>query len=133
MPFVKTGRNSYQSPSGRTFTRKQVAAYYAGGGHFPGSGGMKDQFPKSHFSPTALGAAAKPSFVNSGAVNAATSPTPTTILAGSKQTFGPLEYSRRDGDQEYWSPDRIADRERRRASNEFNSMRPKEAPKTRRK
>ena len=96
---------------------------------------MGDQFPKSpaHFSPTAPGAAAKPSFDNSGAVNAATSPTPNSVLAGGRAYFGPLEYSKRDGDQEYWSPDRVADRERRRASEEFNSMRPQEAPKNRRK
>lgn len=29
MPFTKTGRNTYRSPSGRRFTKKQVAAYYA--------------------------------------------------------------------------------------------------------
>ena len=29
MPFVKTGKNSYKSPSGKTFTKKQVALYYA--------------------------------------------------------------------------------------------------------
>jgi len=28
MPFVKSG-NKYKSPSGRTFTKKQVALYYA--------------------------------------------------------------------------------------------------------
>jgi hypothetical protein len=32
MPFKKTGRNTYRSPSGRTFTKKQVALYYATGG-----------------------------------------------------------------------------------------------------
>lgn len=29
MPFKKTSKNTYQSPSGRTFTKKQVALYYA--------------------------------------------------------------------------------------------------------
>ena len=29
MPFKKTGKNKYTSPSGRTFTKKQVIAYYA--------------------------------------------------------------------------------------------------------
>jgi len=29
MPFKKTGANSYVSPSGRKFTKKQVVAYYA--------------------------------------------------------------------------------------------------------
>ena len=32
MPFRKTGKGKYQSPSGRTYTRRQVAAYYATGG-----------------------------------------------------------------------------------------------------
>lgn len=32
MPFKKTGKNSYRSPSGRKFTKKQVALYYATGG-----------------------------------------------------------------------------------------------------
>ena len=83
---------------------------------------MKDQFPKSHNSPTAPGAAAKPTLDSSGAINAATSPTPTSILAGTKQTFGPLEYATRDREnQEYWRPDRVADRERRRASKEYNN------------
>lgn len=31
MPFKKFG-NKYKSPSGRTFTKKQVALYYATGG-----------------------------------------------------------------------------------------------------
>ena len=30
MPFRKTGKNTYKSPSGRKFTGKQVRAYYAG-------------------------------------------------------------------------------------------------------
>ena len=29
MPFKKVGKNKYVSPSGRTFTKKQVQAYYA--------------------------------------------------------------------------------------------------------
>lgn len=29
MPFKKTGTNTYKSPSGKTFTKKQVQAYYA--------------------------------------------------------------------------------------------------------
>ena len=32
MPFKKTGKDSYRSPSGRKFTGKQVKAYYATGG-----------------------------------------------------------------------------------------------------
>ena len=29
MPFKKVGSNKYKSPSGRTFTKKQVEMYYA--------------------------------------------------------------------------------------------------------
>ena len=29
MPFKKVAANRYKSPSGRTFTKKQVAMYYA--------------------------------------------------------------------------------------------------------
>lgn len=29
MPFKKIGKNKYKSPSGRIFTKKQVALYYA--------------------------------------------------------------------------------------------------------
>lgn len=29
VPFKKTGPNRYKSPSGKTFTKKQVQAYYA--------------------------------------------------------------------------------------------------------
>lgn len=29
MPFKKVGRNKYKSPSGRSFTKKQVKLYYA--------------------------------------------------------------------------------------------------------
>jgi len=29
MPFKKVSKNSYKSPSGRKFTKKQVALYYA--------------------------------------------------------------------------------------------------------
>lgn len=32
MPFVKVGPNTYKSPSGRKFTKKQVVAYYASDG-----------------------------------------------------------------------------------------------------
>lgn len=32
MPFKKVGPNKYRSPSGRTFTKKQVAKYHATGG-----------------------------------------------------------------------------------------------------
>jgi hypothetical protein len=32
MPFKKVGRNRYRSPSGRIFTKKQVALYHATGG-----------------------------------------------------------------------------------------------------
>jgi hypothetical protein len=32
MPFKKVGPNKYKSPSGRTYTKKQVKAYYATGG-----------------------------------------------------------------------------------------------------
>ncbi len=29
MPFKKVGRNKFESPTGRTFTNKQVKLYYA--------------------------------------------------------------------------------------------------------
>ncbi len=29
MPFKKVGTNKYKSPSGRTFTKEQIRAYYA--------------------------------------------------------------------------------------------------------
>lgn len=29
MPFKKVGKNKYKSPSGRTYTKKQVGLYYA--------------------------------------------------------------------------------------------------------
>jgi hypothetical protein len=32
MPFTKTRGGKYKSPSGRTFTKKQVALYYATNG-----------------------------------------------------------------------------------------------------
>lgn len=32
MPFRKVGPSDYRSPSGRRYTKKQVAAYYATGG-----------------------------------------------------------------------------------------------------
>ena len=59
----------------------------------------------SHNSPTAAGAAARPQFDNSGRVDAATSPVPTSILSGAREYYGPLDYSRRDGDQEQWEPE----------------------------
>lgn len=40
MPFKKVGRNKFKSPSGRTFTKKQVALYHAGNG-FPKKAGTK--------------------------------------------------------------------------------------------
>lgn len=40
MPFKKVGRK-YKSPSGRTFTKKQVVAYYASGGTFKKKRGRK--------------------------------------------------------------------------------------------
>ena len=124
MPFRKVGPNEYESPSGRKFNSAQVRLYYAKGGHFPGQAGMKDQFPKNHNSPTAPGAAARPRLDSSGAINAATSPTPTSVLSGAKQTFGPLAYSQADKDnQEFWRSDRVADREIRRARREFGKGR----------
>lgn len=41
MPFEKVGKDKYKSPSGRTFTKKQVALYYANGGKFPGEDNAK--------------------------------------------------------------------------------------------
>jgi hypothetical protein len=35
MPFRKTKGGKYKSPSGRIFTKKQVALYHANGGKFP--------------------------------------------------------------------------------------------------
>lgn len=32
MPFKKTGKDTYKSPSGKKFTGKQVKAYYASEG-----------------------------------------------------------------------------------------------------
>lgn len=32
MPFAKIGPNKYKSPSGKTWTKKQVVAYYATNG-----------------------------------------------------------------------------------------------------
>ena len=29
MPFKKVGTNKYESPSGRTFTKEQISAYYS--------------------------------------------------------------------------------------------------------
>ena len=112
MPFRKVGRDEYESPSGKKFTSKQVGLYYAGGGHFPGSREMGSQFPRTHNSPTAPGAAARPRLESSGAINAATSPTPTSVLSGAKQTFGPLTYATRDKSaQGFWNPEDMARRE----------------------
>jgi hypothetical protein len=36
MPFKKTSKGDYVSPSGKHFTAKQVRLYYAHGGRFPG-------------------------------------------------------------------------------------------------
>ncbi len=36
MPFKKTGKDEYVSPSGRHFNGAQVRLWYAGGGKFPG-------------------------------------------------------------------------------------------------
>ena len=139
MPFRKVGRDEYESPSGRKFTSKQVGLYYAEGGHFPGQKGMKEQFPKSYNSatartltsensamkfggqsPSATGAAGRPTLAPSGGVNDTTSPTPTSVLSGSRHYFGPLEYSQADkSNQEFWRYDRMADRELRRARREF--------------
>lgn len=44
MPFKKVGPNKYQSPSGKTFTKKQVALYHATDGFKKapkGKGGKK--------------------------------------------------------------------------------------------
>jgi hypothetical protein len=121
MPFTKIGHDKYESPSGRKFTKKQVDLYFAEGGHFPGQAGMRDSFPRSHNSPTAPGAAARPRLESSGAINAATSPTPTSVLSGAKQTFGPLTYATRDKSaQEFWNPEDMARREVRRARREYN-------------
>src|SRR5262245_44645966 len=131
MPFEKVGRDKYESPSGRKYNLKQVRLYYAGGGHFPGQKGMSEMLPKnhrsnkgvfpktpSHYSPNAPGAAAKPTLV--GRINHAPSSTPMSILKGGKQTFGPLAYSR-PADQD--SSFAMADRERRRASKDYNARR----------
>ena len=34
MPFTKIGPDTYRSPSGKTWTKKQVVAYYASNGTF---------------------------------------------------------------------------------------------------
>ena len=47
MPFKKVGRNKYKSPSGRTFTKKQVNLYHAGNG-FPKKSGRKKRSSKRH-------------------------------------------------------------------------------------
>lgn len=45
MPFKKVGKNKYKSPSGRTFTKKQVTMYYATKGFTQNMPGKKG---KSH-------------------------------------------------------------------------------------
>lgn len=40
MPFQKVSGGKFKSPSGRTYTKKQVALYYAGDG-FPEKGAKK--------------------------------------------------------------------------------------------
>lgn len=46
MPFKKVGKNKYKSPSGRTFTRKQVIMYYSLGGKFPKHKNKKHKYAK---------------------------------------------------------------------------------------
>jgi hypothetical protein len=84
----------YRSPSGRPMTTGQVRGYYANRGNYPGGPGMATQFgPSAIMSPTAPGKAKSPTLSPSGKTNAATSQTPTSILNGGKQSFGPLAYS----------------------------------------
>ena len=40
MPFQKVSGGKFKSPSGKTYTKKQVALYYAGNG-FPEKGAKK--------------------------------------------------------------------------------------------
>lgn len=47
MPFKKVGQNKYKSPSGRTFTKKQVNLYYATGGTFDKSKARSGHHPMS--------------------------------------------------------------------------------------
>jgi hypothetical protein len=94
MPFIKTGPGMYRSPSGRAMTTGQVRGYYANRGNYPGGPGMGTQFgPSAIMSPTAPGKAKNPTLSPSGKTNAATSQTPTSVLNGGKQSFGPLEYA----------------------------------------
>ena len=106
MPFKKLGGGQYEGPSGKKFNLNQVRMYYARGGSFPGQKSMGADFPRSpgHFSPTAPGAMGKPDLVPSGRVDCATSAIPTSFLKGGREYFGPLEYSNRDRNQEYWDP-----------------------------
>ena len=108
MPFTKLGGGQYQGPSGKKFNLNQVRMYYARGGNFPGQKSMGADFPKAsgHNSPTMPGEAGRPVLDPSGQINCATSPTPTSILKGGRQYFGPLEYgSQRIRDQEYQGRD----------------------------
>lgn len=104
--FNKIGRNRYGTPSGRTLNTSQVANAYRGGAGFPGGAGMADQLgPSLIRSPTAPGSARNPRLTPSGKTNAATSPTPTSILNGGKQTFGPLAYGKRETQSQEYVPD----------------------------
>ena len=46
MPFTKVGRNKYKSPSGKTYTAKQVKFYYASKGTFKYSKNKKPKHKK---------------------------------------------------------------------------------------
>lgn len=46
MPFKKTGKDEYTSPSGRKFNKKQVALYYANDGFPDKKKGKKETKPK---------------------------------------------------------------------------------------
>ncbi len=58
MPFKKIGENKYVSPRGNTFTRSQVALYYAQGGRFPGQK-MGEMAPANPMKETNYGQAKK--------------------------------------------------------------------------
>jgi hypothetical protein len=75
---------------------------FARTGIYPGQAGMAAQLgPSLIRSPTAPGKAKSPTLTASGAINAATSPVPTSILNGGKQTFGPLAYSGNNAEGSY--------------------------------
>ena len=46
MPFTKLGKNKYRSPSGKTWTKKQVIAYYASNGSFSKARSQKGKSSK---------------------------------------------------------------------------------------